>query len=103
MTMLTRDLNWPLIGTLGVIAALIMAVVIFLIVPIAWAQQQVIRDASGRIVSTATQSGNQTTYRDAGGRTIGTATDYPGGSAGNTTVLRDAGGRTVGTVDRGRK
>jgi len=63
------------------------------------AQQTVIRDTSGRTVSTTTQSGNQTTYRDAGGRTIGTATDYPG----TDTVLRDAGGRTIGTVSQGHR
>lgn len=59
------------------------------------AQQQVIRDSSGRTVVTTTQSGNQTTYRDSGGRTIGTSTLD---SAGNST-LRDAGGRTVGTIN----
>ena len=56
--------------------------------------QQTYRDAGGRTIGTATQSGNQTIYRDSGGRTTGSATTD---SQGNT-VYRDAGGRTQGTL-----
>jgi hypothetical protein len=56
--------------------------------------QQTFRDASGRTIGTATQSGNQTIYRDDRGRTTGTATVD---RQGNTTY-RDSRGSTTGTL-----
>lgn len=63
------------------------------------AQQQILRDASGRTTGTATtDSQGTTTFRDASGRTTGSATFSNQGSAGGTTTLRDAGGHVTGTV-----
>lgn len=56
--------------------------------------QQTLRDASGRTIGTATQSGNQATFRDSRGNTTGTATTD---SAGNT-VYRDNRGNTTGAL-----
>jgi formate hydrogenlyase subunit 3/multisubunit Na+/H+ antiporter MnhD subunit len=59
---------------------IVLAIVLVMVVgALAQAQQQattqqVFRDASGRTIGTATQSGNQTTFRDASGRTTGTVT-----------------------------
>jgi hypothetical protein len=58
-------------------------------------EQQVIRDASGRTIGTATTNSQGTTvFRDAGGRTTGTASTTPGGF----TTFRDSSGRTTGTT-----
>jgi hypothetical protein len=67
----------------------------------ALAQQQTFRDASGRSVGTATNSGNQTTFRDARGRSTGTATVDSGG----TTTFRDARGNVTGrsTLPSGKR
>jgi hypothetical protein len=59
------------------IFVLVLVTMLTLVVSFSYAQQQattqqVFRDASGRTVGTATQSGNQTTFRDASGRTTGT-------------------------------
>ena len=63
------------------------------------AQQQTLRDASGRTIGTATtDSQGTTTFRDASGRNTGSATHSDQGSAGGTTTLRDSSGRTTGTV-----
>ena len=56
----------------------------------------IIRDSGGRTTSTATTSGNQTTFRDAGGRTTGTATRSESGQ----TTYRNNRGSTVGTSSR---
>ena len=37
-------------------------------------ERETIRDATGKVVGTATTSGNKTIYRDATGKTTGTAT-----------------------------
>lgn len=55
-------------------------------------ERETIRDATGKVVGTATTSGNKTIYRDATGKTTGTAT-----KDGNRTIYRDATGKTVGT------
>ena len=55
-------------------------------------ERETIRDATGKVVGTATTSGNKTIYRDATGKTTGTAT-----TEGNRTIYRDAPGKTVGT------
>lgn len=80
----------------AVLVSLIAAFLLFLLIGgLVYAQQTVIRDASGRTVGTATtDSGGQTVFRDASGRTTGTANTPPG----SDTVLRDAGGRTIGTI-----
>lgn len=66
----------------------------------ALAQQQVLRDASGRTIGTVNTDSNGTkTFRDGAGRTTGTATTDSNG----TTTLRDASGRTTGTIDRTRR
>jgi YD repeat-containing protein len=59
------------------IFVLVLVTALTLVVSFSHAQQQattqqVFRDASGRTIGTATQSGNQTTFRDASGRTTGT-------------------------------
>ena len=56
----------------------------------------IIRDSGGRTTSTATTSGNQTTFRDAGGRATGTATRSESGQ----TTYRNNRGSTVGTSSR---
>ena len=55
-------------------------------------ERETIRDATGKVVGTATTSGNRTIYRDATGKTSGTAT-----TSGNGTTYRDATGKTIGT------
>ena len=55
-------------------------------------ERETIRDATGKVVGTATTDGNRTVYRDATGKTTGTAT-----TGGNRTIYRDATGKTVGT------
>jgi YD repeat-containing protein len=78
-------------------AGILLAAVVLVMLVFAtgvYAQQQVVRDASGRTVGTITQSGNQTTFRDASGRTSGTAVTNTEG----TTVFRDASGSTTGTI-----
>lgn len=57
------------------------------------AERETIRDATGKVVGTATTDGNRTVYRDATGKTTGTAT-----TEGNRTTYRDATGKTVGTA-----
>lgn len=61
------------------------------------AQQQVIRDASGRTTGTVTTDSQGTSvFRDASGRTTGTAsTDSQG-----TTIFRNDRGVTTGTAQR---
>ena len=56
-------------------------------------EREIIRDATGKVVGTATTDGNRTIYRDATGKTTGTAT-----KDGNRTIYRDATGKTVGTA-----
>ena len=55
-------------------------------------ERETIRDATGKVIGTATTDGNRTVYRDAIGKTSGTAT-----SSGSGTTYRDATGKTVGT------
>ena len=63
----------------------------------AMAQQQTIRDASGRMIGTVTTDSNGTkTFRDGSGRTTGTATTDSNGM----TTYRDASGRMTGTAPR---
>ena len=57
------------------------------------AERETIRDATGKVVGTATTDGNRTVYRDATGKTTGTAT-----KDGNRTIYRDATGKAVGTA-----
>ena len=44
-------------------------------------ERETIRDVTGKVVGTATTSGNRTVYRDATGKTTGTATE-----TGNRTI-----------------
>ena len=63
----------------------------------AMAQQQTMRDASGRMIGTVTTDSNGTkTFRDGSGRTTGTATTDSNGM----TTYRDASGRMTGTAPR---
>jgi YD repeat-containing protein len=63
----------------------------------AMAQQQTMRDASGRMIGTVTTDSNGTkTFRDGSGRTTGTATTDSNGM----TSYRDASGRMTGTAPR---
>jgi YD repeat-containing protein len=74
---------------------LVMAAVL-LIPTAAMAQQKSFYDASGRVIGTATTSGNQTTFRDDRGRTTGrSATDSQG-----TTTFYDASGRVQGRTSK---
>jgi hypothetical protein len=100
MELLARDrrhrmasLIMPAIGF-----ALVLVLVVWCVAA-AFAQQQTFRDASGRTVGTATQSGNQTIFRDARGVTNGSATTDSQG----TTTFRDARGRTTGTLSNGAR
>jgi YD repeat-containing protein len=102
--------GWHLIGTdaygptylrsqLGVTTkmtkTLVMAAIL-LIPTAAMAQQKIFYDASGRVIGTATTSGNQTTFRDDRGRTTGrSATDTQG-----TTTFYDASGRVEGRTSK---
>jgi YD repeat-containing protein len=101
--------EWHLVGTdaygptyrrsqLGVTKmtkTLVMAAVL-LIPTAAMAQQKTFYDASGRVIGTATTSGNQTTFRDDRGRTTGrSATDTQG-----TTTFYDASGRVQGRTSK---
>jgi hypothetical protein len=104
-----RDAALWQIGTAGMTAILVVSLAFTVLMILVFSQaakaqqQQVIRDAAGRIVGTATTSAGTSTstttvLRDASGRTIGTATEHTG----TDTVLRDASGRTIGSVERKR-
>ena len=71
----------------------ILTVTLLLLTVVAFCDgRETIRDATGKVVGTATTNGNKTIYRDATGKTTGTAT-----KEGNRTIYRDATGKTVGT------
>lgn len=73
---------------------IILTITILLLTAVAFCdERETIRDATGKVVGTATTSGNKTIYRDATGKTTGTAT-----KDGNRTIYRDATGKTVGTA-----
>src|SRR5262245_49052303 len=92
MDLPTFEANWEL---LKMTKTLVMAAVL-LIPTAAMAQQKTFYDASGRVIGTATTSGNQTTFRDDRGRTTGrSATDSQG-----TTTLYDASGRVQGRTSK---
>ena len=64
------------------------------------AQQQTMRDASGRIIGTvSTDSNGQRTWRDGNGRITGTATTDSNG----TTTYRDATGSISGTANKAQR
>ena len=72
---------------------IILTAAILLLTAVAFCdERETIRDATGKVVGTATTSGNKTIYRDATGKTSGTAT-----ASGSGTIYRDATGKTVGT------
>jgi len=83
------------LGVTKMTKTLVMAAVL-LIPTAAMAQQKTFYDASGRVIGTATTSGNQTTFRDDRGRTTGrSAIDSQG-----TTTLYDASGRVQGRTSK---
>lgn len=89
------DLLWIVAAMCASIAIIFIALMLTSRAEAGEPDQQVIRDASGRTIGTAsTDSNGTTTFRDAGGRTSGTASRDGQG----TTTFRDAGGRTTGTT-----
>ena len=101
--------EWHLVGTdayrpiylrsqLGVtkMTKTLVVAAVLLIPTAAMAQQKTFYDGSGRVIGTATTSGNQTTFRDDRGRTTGrSATDTQG-----TTTFYDASGRVQGRTSK---
>jgi len=80
--------------------ALTFGLALVAITSAASAQQQTLRDSSGRTIGTVTtDSQGSMTYRDASGRTMGTASVNGHG----TTTFRDAFGRTSGSVSGGKR
>ena len=82
-------------------AIVLLALLVALLLPqMAVAQTETFRDASGRIIGTASRDANGTrTFRDGSGRTTGTATTDSNG----TTTFRDASGRTTDTASGRRR